>query len=111
MRDTQAQPGKKLKLQIHQDDAPALQSQGQDFWSAIKGRTISPDDRVAFRGMLLEVKGTKPKGAIQVGERTAIKMEVATSPVTLACAGCGRQHQAPQESCASCGQDLPLVSL
>lgn len=111
MQQSQATPGKKLKLSVHSDHAQALQSQGQKFWSAIKGRTISPDDRVAFQGMLLEVKGTKPKGAIQVAERTAIKMEVSKSPVTLTCAQCGQEHDSPRESCSSCGQGLPLVAL
>lgn len=112
MTTTEAVPGKKVKLEVFAEDAPILREQGQQFWNALIGKTIRPEDHVVFGKMILDVKATKPKGPIKVMKDTAIKMSVAKQRPTLACTHCGEVHQSPeQNTCTNCGANLEAVTL
>lgn len=111
MSVTQALPGKKVKLEVSQDDAATLREHGQAFSMALLGKTITPDSLVAFGDVLLDVKGTKPKGPIEVVKNTAIKMSISKERPSITCPGCGQAHSTAAESCPQCGAELNVVTL
>lgn len=111
METTQAQAGKKIKLEIFADDAANMREQGQAFGNALLGKTVKPQSQVRFGDMLLDVKATKPKGPVLVGKNTTIKMSVTNQKPSLTCSSCGQVHQGSEDSCESCGADLDVLSL
>ena len=111
MTTTQSMPGKKVKLEVYAEDAPGLREKGSDFFAALQGATISPQDQVLFGSYLIDVKATKPKGAIQVVKDTAVQVTISKKPVRLTCASCGREQDGLSDTCSQCGSQLNLVSL
>lgn len=111
MTTTQAAPGKKVQLEIYSGDAGGLRERGQAFFEALQGQVVKPDDQVIFENLMLSVKGTKPKGPVQVGRQTAIKMSISKAPLSLDCPKCGHSHNEPQSNCTQCGTGMGLISL
>lgn len=111
MSVTEAMPGKKVKLEVFADDAAVLREKGMDFFKAIQGKTISTDHKLLYDGVLLGVAATKPKGAVEVSGKTAIKMSITKTPLSVSCPHCGKMQDSPQDKCAGCGAELPVVSV
>ncbi len=111
MSGSEAMPGKKVKLEVHADDAAVLREKGMDFFKAMQGKTVSSEKKVLYGDVLLGVAATKPKGLVEIGKKTAIKMSITKEPLLLTCPHCGQAQDTPQENCAGCGGELPVVSI
>jgi len=111
MHDAQTMPGKKVKLEVYQGDADALREKGQEFFQAMQGQVVQEDGQVVFGNVIMMVKATKPKGPVEIGKYTAIKMSLSKKPVSISCPHCGREQAEARTSCQDCGQGLPVVEL
>lgn len=107
----QAVPAKKVKLEINAAQADILREKGQAFIDALRGKVIKPDDSVVFGSMIMDVKATKPKGAVMIDKKTAVKMSITKNPVEINCPECGQAHQQPVETCSQCGARMDMVTL
>lgn len=111
MPQIQSQPGKKVALRVGSQDAPKLRERTQDFFQALRGKTVKADDQVLFGEVLLWVEATKPKGAVEIGRETKVKVSISKRQIRLSCPSCGRQQEQRGQACADCGADLPVVKV
>lgn len=111
MPQMQAQPGKKVALKVSSQDAPKLRERTQDFFQALRGRTVKADDQVLFGEVLLWVEATKPKGMVEVGRDTKVKVSISKQALRLSCPACGQEQERRGQACAGCGAALPVVKV
>ncbi|MCB2193957.1 MAG: hypothetical protein KQI62_20450 [Deltaproteobacteria bacterium] len=111
MQQAEATQGKKVALQISAQDAAALREKGQDFFQALRGKTIKPNDQVRFGDMLLWVEATKPKGAVRINEKTKVKISIAKKELSPSCASCSQEVPQGEQVCPQCGSTLPVVEV
>ena len=111
MQQAEAIQGKKVALQVSAQDAPALRERGQDFFKALNGKTIKPNDQVRFGDVLLWVEATKPKGTVRIGQNTKVKISISKKELRPACPSCSQQVQRGDQVCPQCGAELPVVEV
>ncbi|BEQ13005.1 hypothetical protein [Desulfoferula mesophila] len=111
MQQAQIQTGKKVALRVGQDDASKLRENTQDFFNALRGKTVKPDDQVLFGDVLLWVEATKPKGVVAIGRDTKVKVAISKKELRQSCPSCGQAQDEHRRECAGCGADLQVVSL
>ena len=111
MQQAEASQGKKVALMVSAQDAPALRERGQDFFKALHGKTIKPNDQVRFGDVLLWVEATKPKGTVRIGQNTKVKISISKKELRPSCAACAQQQEQGASVCSSCGADLPVVEV
>ncbi len=111
MQQAEALRGKKVALEVSAQDAPVLRERGKDFLEALKGKTIKPDDQVIFGQVLLRVEGTKPKGAVIIGNDTKVKISITNQQLRQSCAACSQEQPPGQVVCVSCGAELPVIKV
>ena len=104
-----AAAGKKIKLNVNAEDADTLRESGKEFLDALQGKIVKPQGQVSYGNVLMQVMATKPKGTVQIGPKTAVKMAITKDPMVLTCPGCGQEQTSIQSECAGCGQSLDVV--
>ena len=111
MQQAEAMPGKKVALMVSAQDAPVLREKGQDFFKALNGKTIKPNDQVRFGDVLLWVEATKPKGTVRIGQNTKVKISISKKELRPSCAACSQEQQQGELVCSNCGAELPVVEV
>ncbi|MBU1274987.1 MAG: hypothetical protein KJ720_06380 [Proteobacteria bacterium] len=111
MPQTEVVQGKKVALMVSAQDAPMLRERGNDFFKALRGKTIKPNDQVLFDEVLLWVEATKPKGVVRIGDNTKVKISISKKELRPSCPSCSQEQQQGEMVCSNCGTDLPVVTV
>ncbi|MCF8099737.1 MAG: hypothetical protein K9K65_17990 [Desulfarculaceae bacterium] len=111
MQQAEVIQGKKVALKVSAQDAPVLREKGQDFFKALNGKTIKPNDQVRFGDVLLWVEATKPKGTVRISQNTKVKISISKKELRPSCLSCAQQQEQGASVCSNCGADLPVVEV